>query len=269
MKRSLLFLALITVPFLTFGQNIKIKKGDILLNKTEKIGTEEKRYDTAIKGLVYTLKDLNGNAITVSRVMRDEAKSNDYYYLLSTNFNNADWELSAKDVGPSTSKGTVQYLINNGLWSATEGMAVEAINAKIAAMGTQISSTKKELNDNIARVKAINPFVFRDGKIVSGGHEGTTVIGYVESPDTYLETLVVPILIYDVNKNLIAKGKSDGIKGELFTTFDGIKHEYHISKELNELTKPLFLSELVYTLMLEGYIYDGKKPFDANVNVFK
>ena len=254
---------------LTQAQDVKIKKGNILLNKTEKIGTQEKRFDGGLSTMFYTFKDINGNSVSVYKVMGESGSTSDYLYVLSTNFNNDKWEVSASDIGGVANKGTVKYLLNNDFWDAKTGIDTVAINLKMANTGTSLSDVKNEKKANEDRVKNIDPFVRRSGEIVKGGPEGTEVIGYVESPDNYLETATTPILRYNIDKNLIAKGKSGILKEERFTTFDGVEHEFTIQAELNELTKPLFLSELVYSLMLNGYIFEGKLPYDPTINIFE
>ncbi|MEE9364666.1 MAG: hypothetical protein V3U92_18860 [Cellulophaga sp.] len=265
MKRVIAILLLaFMLPLGGSAQKIKIKKGNILLNKKEKIGTSSYLGEEG-----YSVKDLNYNEIRVKQVRGDSGSQTDYYYTWEANFNDSKIEMTSADIGYSSSKGTVKYLLNNGYWNAKTGFNIEAINLKMVNTGNAVTDALSAEKENEVRAKGIDPFVKRNGEIVMGGHEGTVVIGYVESPDHYLETSITRIKIYDLDKNLIAKGKSTIISDEVFTTFDGVKHKYKITKELNEIFKPLFLSEVVYLLVLEGYIYEGKMPFNEEVSIFK
>ena len=263
--KKIIFLLCITTMAITSAQNIKIKKGNILLDKIEKIGTS----NYILESQSYSIKDLNENEILVKRVMQEGGNTSSYHYEIKANFNDGVMELPGSAISSGLAKGTIKYLINNGLWDTASGFDTNAITKKMQNTGTEITDSRKESKNNEDRVKAINPFVNREGEILKGGYEGTEVIGYVSSPDNYLATQVTPIEIYDINKNLIAKGKTKLLKGETFTTFDGKQHEFKVTKELNEILKPLFLSEVVYLLMLEGYIYEGKIPYDSNNSVFK
>lgn len=260
--KKILFLLFIMSLSIVQSQNIKIKKGAILLDKKYVIGYTE--YKTS--GM-YSIKDNDGNEIITQKIMGDSGNTNDYFYRITTKFNDETLELSASEIGFNTQKGTIKYLLNNGLWDKEKGFDLDAINLKMINTGNAISEAKEESIINEERVKNINPYVLRTGEIVKGGYNGTEIIGYVESPDSYIETKIIQIKIYDKNKNLIAKGKSTILKDEVFTTFDGVKHQYKVKQELNEITKPLFLSEVVYLLMLEGYIYDGDKVYDKQNSV--
>lgn len=261
--RNIFLIFLLTISSIVHSQHIKIKKGNILLNKKDTIGYSEYK---SLK--TYSIKDNNGNEVITQQIMGDSGSTNDYFYRITTNFNSETLELPASEIGFSTEKGTIKYLINNGYWDKEKGLDVDAINLKMISTGNAITAAKEASIVNEERVKSINPYVLKTGEIVKGGNEGTEIIGYVESPDTYIETKFNQIKIYDKDKNLIAKGKSTIIKDEVFTTFDGVEHKYDITYELNEITKPLFLSELVYLLILEGYIYDGDKVYDKQNSVF-
>lgn len=263
MKKIILFsLTFIFCASFAFGQKIQIKKNNILLDKTEKIGTYY--YESGGR----MIKDNNGNEVFVTRIMGESGSTSDYYYVLSFNFSDSKMELSNTEIS-SASKGTIKYLLNNNFWDPKNGIDTEALKLKIEDQGLAISTERDAVKANEERAKAIDPFVDRDGNIYKGGVNGTEIIGYVEAPDHYLATSITPIKIYDIDKNLIAKGKSTIISDEKFITFDDKEHKYRAKYELNELTKTLFLSEMVYSLLLEGYIYGGDVKYDKTISIFK
>ncbi|QTE23569.1 hypothetical protein [Polaribacter cellanae] len=261
--KTVFLLTLISLMSCSSTQKIKVKQGEILYNQTKHIGFSN--YNNG----GYVIKDLNNHSFRVERVMGDSGESNDYFYVLNFNFTNQKMELPSSEIGFRTEKGTIEYLVENNYWNLDSGLNVSAIKKLVEQTGTAVTDAKKVEKANEVRAKAIDAFVKRDGTIVKGGSQGTKVIGYVKSPDHYLATSLTPIKIYDAEHNLIAKGKSTIINNEVFTTFDGKKHKYRAKYELNELTKLPFLTEMVYCLILEGYIYGGKINYDKKITIFE
>lgn len=193
MKKIIITL-LVTLPLLTFGQKIKIKKGVVTFNgkSVAKVNTKvrdnynfstlkgEKAFDVVFKGM--SASNLEGFQ-WLEMTSADGKKTEIPYEVLMTSF-------SVTKLVIKLLSEKYELITTNGIEMAKveEFFAVEreVLSDKYAKAVVSAKADEAERQKTVGR---FNPFVKDDGTILFGGSRGTKIVGKVHySQNTYTVT---------------------------------------------------------------------------------
>ncbi len=274
-KIILLFVAAF-LAFSASAQKIKVKKGEILLDKNPvaKLVKSEAE-DAAYK---YSLTSM-ADEVAVEFNYRNELVTlegkQSFYRWLSIKQPNGELvnEVDFKFLSftMNTQKGIAEFLIKKLQFLNKEGINTSKVKEffsekRVSESKAKFEEKQKELDaaaaaneafavEGKARIQRIRPHVKNDlTTVVTGGAMGTEVIATVSAPDKYPDTKTNPIKVYDLDNNLIATAITDFGVPVRVSLIDGSTFEYSNRFQLKGgLFNHNFLTELVEQVVGRGF----------------
>ncbi|MGQ1928722.1 hypothetical protein [Ornithobacterium rhinotracheale] len=264
MKRKLFVLVALFLATIFYAQNVKVKKGEILLDKTPiaKIQKVENRY--------YQISDLNGNPMFLAMITDQTPEGNtslqSWLQLKGANGNVVEVEKPDTKFTLSSEK----YLINSLLASNTKlltanGVDANQVNQFFQKEDRSISSAFDEL---MAEQKAIiqaeekiaeenELIITKNGEIKSKGK----TIGYLKKivDNSSPASTGAKYMVLDLNKMIV--GELSGKRHKDFytsvtvnlKTYDGKKFPILVSTSKEDLSEDKMARRIVQKLYANGY----------------
>lgn len=250
MKTKFTFSALVLLGVLCFSQDVKIKKGDIFLDKQAVAKIEKQKGG-------YKISSLDGgtwllaNVINITQTQKVAPKY--WLELTGLNGNLREVEYRKIDFTMSREKWLVEALLNSdtGLF-ATNGLSREVVEQFFQTQDRRVSDTWDRIIEEQRAQNASEDALAKQDKVVFDGRtikRQGEVVGFIQTKEIPKGTLIhYTSAFFDGNKNLIAQIafyreenlNQDGLKLELRSGEEQLLNqvEYSFSRiDLADLTK--------------------------------
>lgn len=258
-----LYLLMLLFPLALFSQSIKIKKDILLFDKIEvailkELGGDEYEFSTLNGTKQFTVKyqGLSEGTTVLYQWLTvksaDGSKTSEIpYEVLQTSFNSTKIivRLLSEKYGLIDMKGINQQKLQEFFDTPRENLSERYTKAVVVAK----EEAKVAQEQYAAKVGAVRPFVKNDGTVVSGGSNGTKIIGKVAPISNY--TFMGnngPIEVYDLDGILVASAELvDNVDNDLnVTLFNDNKFSYRAKRRYTATDNNLFLTQLVEELVV-------------------